>query len=124
MKVRILSFTYLRYLGIQNDFIFKYNLTTPSKLKNSKWVNFFKEAFLFDYFYKIWFFKFTQGYLIKGPLLFNFNFINKLQLKSLYNFLYTLNLSIKTSFDLVLFFSVLFKSILWLIFITTLTWII
>jgi len=114
----------LRYLVIQNNFIFRYNLNTPSKLKNSKWVNFFKEAFLFDYFYKIWFLKFTQDCLIKGPLLFNFNFINKLQLKSLYSFLYTLNLSIKTSFDLVLFFSVFFKSILWLIFLTTLTWVI
>lgn len=79
---------------------YKSQSSTDYSLLSVPFVNFFKEAFLFDYNYKVLFNTTMFNYFIVGALIFNFNFVNLLQLNSLYKFSKYKTLTLNKSLNL------------------------
>jgi len=96
--------------------IYNQNLSLFSnKSLEQVWRNFFKEAFLFDFLYKIWFINFSLDYLIKGAFYFNFRYLNDFQLLFLYKVNLLLNGVFFNDVSLGFFLNWFFKVLLWVL---------
>lgn len=88
MKVRILLLTLRLILCSLGSIQTKYlSIYYYNNINFSIWLNFFKEAFLFDFIYKIYFSFFIVNFLTGGAVYFILSFYNFFQLYSLWVFI-------------------------------------
>lgn len=88
MKVRILLLTLRLILHSLNSIkIQPLNIYFYNQVSFSIWLNFFKEAFLFDFIYKVYFSFFVLNFLTGGAVYFILSFYNFFQLYSLWVFI-------------------------------------
>ena len=115
MKVRLLFFT-LRFFKQTNKpyysmVFFKTFLSTNERV----FMLFAREAFLCDYIIKMSFLRFLNFFILQVGILFNFNFLNKLYLNFIYSLLKQGTVFIRYNNNILFFFKLLIKFILWLV---------
>ena len=86
-------------------------LPTYSRINLSILLNFFKEAFLFDYFYKVSFIKFIENYILRQGILFNLTYLNNQQTFYIYSVISTLNKGLTDKNGLLSFFKLFIRLI-------------
>jgi hypothetical protein len=76
---------------------------------SSIWLNFFKEAFLFDFLYKMYFSFFILNFLTNGAIYFLLSFYNFFQLYSFWVLIRNVQFSISLFNDIKTIFFILLK---------------